>query len=423
MRRAARVGARMNVLEAVRTALVMIRAHKLRAFFTVLGTVVGVTFLIAVITLITGMNDYMEKDFAGQVYGFNTVQLRSRPSVIMNPSPEEWRAWQRRPQLTFDDAEWLAERMETPGTVAISSTSRGRVQAPQGATLDNVLVTGASATYFQIRDLVLEEGRPFSPHEAERGMPVVVLGREVADKLFDGRPALGRTVRIQGFPYQVIGVLERQGSLFGMSLDNVAIAPARSPLNGFVNPYNVVDEIAFKVPDARYLAVAMTEIEGWMRIRHRLRPDQPNSFEIETAEAGLSFWNRVSQVMMLALPLLVGISLVVGAVVIMNIMLVSVTDRTREIGLRKSLGARRRDILSQFLIEAGTLSGVGGLLGIGLGIALAAVVSAVSPIPAQVALWSVGLAILLGVGVGLVAGVYPAYRASRLDPIVALRYE
>jgi putative ABC transport system permease protein len=413
----------MGLLEAVRTAFEMIRAHKLRAFFTILGTVVGVTFLIAVITLITGMNRYMEEDFAGQVYGFNTVQLRHFPSVQMNNSEEERRAWRRRPQLTFDDAEWLAERMETPGTVAVSSMNRGRVQNLRGTTLDNVLVSGASASYFQIRDLVIEQGRPFSAHEADRGVPVTVLGRDVADKLFDGRAVIGQTVRIQGFPYEVIGVLERQGSLFGMSLDNVAIAPARSPLNGFVNPHNVVDEISFKVPDTKYLPVAMSELEGWMRIRHRLRPDAPNSFEVETAEAGLSFWTNISRVLMIALPLLVGISLVVGAVVIMNIMLVSVTDRTREIGLRKSLGARRRDILSQFLIEAGTLSGLGGLIGIGAGVGLAAFVSSISPLPAQVALWSVGLAIGLGVGVGLAAGVYPAYRASRLDPIDALRFE
>jgi putative ABC transport system permease protein len=413
----------MGWLEALRTALGMIRAHKLRAFFTVLGTVVGVTFLIAVITLITGMNDYMEKDFAGRVYGFNTVQVRHRPSVIMNPSEEQWREWQRRPRLTFDDAAWLEERIETPGILAMNSSRAGRIQSPRGLAMDNVRITGASASYFAIRDIELVEGRPFSEQEAARGIPVAVLGFEVADQLFEGRGAVGQTVRIQGFPYQVIGVLERQGTLFGMSLDNVAVAPARSPVNGFVSPPSIVNEIEFKVPDAAYLPAAMAELEGLMRIRHRLRPDQPNSFEIETAEEGLSFWTNISQVLMIALPGLVGVSLLVGGVVIMNIMLVSVTDRTREIGLRKSLGARRGDILKQFLIEAGTLSGTGGMIGIGAGVALAAAVSALSPLPAKVAPGSIVLAIMLGVGVGLVAGVYPAYRASRLDPIEALRNE
>jgi putative ABC transport system permease protein len=413
----------MNLLEAVRTALEMIRAHKLRAFFTVLGTVVGVTFLIAVITLIEGMNRYMEEDFAGQVFGYNTVVIRRTPSVQMESSAEIRREWGRRPRLTFDDAEWLTQRVETPGVVAISSSIGGTVTGPRGRQLENVRVTGASASYFRIRDMDVDFGRVFSEQEADRGLPVVVLGRDVADRLFEAVNPLDREVRIQGFPYRVIGVLERQGSLFGMSLDNVAIAPARSAVNGFVNPPNIVDEISFKVPDAALIAPAMAEMTGLMRARHRLSPGQSNSFEVETAEESLSFWNRISQVMLVALPGLVGISLVVGSVVIMNIMLVSVTERTREIGLRKSLGARRRDILAQFLIEAGTLSGVGGLLGIGLGVLLAALISAVSPIPAQVAPWSIGLAIGLGVGVGLLSGVYPATRAARLDPIVALRHE
>jgi putative ABC transport system permease protein len=286
-----------------------------------------------------------------------------------------------------------------------------------------VRVAGASATYFTARDMGVERGRVFSQQEADRGVPVVVVGKDVADKLFEGRSPLGKTVRVQGFPYRVVGVLEKQGSLFGMSMDNVVIAPARSRVNGFVNPHNVVDEITFKVADASLVPQAVAEMEGWMRIRHRLRPGEANDFEVETADESLSFWNKISQYMLIALPGLVGISLVVGAVVIMNIMLVAVTERTREIGLRKSLGARRGDILTQFMIEAGTLSGAGGLLGIGIGIALAAVVAAVSPIPARVSPGSIVGAIFLGVGVGLAAGVYPAYRASRLDPIEALRHE
>jgi putative ABC transport system permease protein len=413
----------MFALEAVRTALAMIRAHKLRAFFTVLGTVVGVTFLIAVITLIKGMDAYMKEDFASTVYGINTVQIRRTPSVQMGGDMDTWRAWRRRPRLSFDDARWLEERMETPGFVSISSVNRGDVSSPEGNTVSRVMVTGASASYFQVRDTRLAEGRVFSEREAERGASVVVIGQEVAEKVFDGREAIGKTLRIKGHPYVVIGVLEKQGSLFGMSMDRVAIAPARSRVNGFVNPPNIVDEIVFKVPDAHYLPAAMAEIEGWMRIRHRLRPTTGNTFEVETAEESMSFWNKISQMMMIALPGLVGISLVVGGVVIMNIMLVSVTERTREIGLRKSLGARRRDILMQFLVESATLSGAGGLLGIGLGIGLAAAVSAISPIPARVTPDAIGMAIALSVGVGLIAGVYPAYRASRLDPIDALRHE
>lgn len=413
----------MGIREAFRLALSSIRAHKLRAFFTVLGTVVGVTFLIAVITLIEGMNAYMKEDFAGQIVGFNTVTVSRRPSIGVNEDEEQRRAMRRRPRLTFDDAEWLGGQMQTPGFISIASRNSGEVRGPTGRPLENVTVTGASGTYFRTRDMEVAEGRVFSEQEAQRGVPVVVIGEEVAEKLFPGRNPLNRTVRVQGFPYRVIGVLEKQGSLFGFSLDKVVIAPARSPVNGFVNPHNVVDEVSFKVPDAGALPAAVAEAEGWMRIRHRLRPGEANDFEVETADAAIGFWNKFSQIMLIALPGLVGISLVVGAVVIMNIMLVSVTERTREIGLRKSLGARRRDILLQFLIEAGTLSGAGGIAGIGAGVALAAVVAAVSPIPARVAPWSIGLALFLGIGVGLAAGIYPASRAARLDPIDALRHE
>jgi putative ABC transport system permease protein len=413
----------MTLGDALRTALEMIWAHKLRAFFTILGTVVGVTFLIAVITLIEGMDAYMKDEFAGQVYGVNTVMLRRTPSVLLADGPERMRELRRRPQLTFEDAEWLRERIETPGTLSISSSTGGRVDGPDGRAVEGARVTGASAEFFRVRSLEVEFGRVFQAQEAERGLPVVVIGRDVADRLFESTNPLGKAVRIQGFPYEVIGVLERQGSLFGMSMDNQVIAPIRSRVNGFVGPVNVLDEITFQVPNESLLAAAAVEMEGWMRIRNQLRPDQPNVFEVETAEASMSFWNRISRIMFIALPGLVGISLVVGAVVIMNIMLVSVTERTREIGLRKSMGARRKDILRQFLIESGTLSGLGGLLGIGLGAGLALVISTVSPLPAQVAPWSVALGLLLGVGVGMAAGAYPAHRAAMMDPIEALRHE
>ena len=413
----------MNTREAIRIALDMIRAHKLRAAFTVLGTVLGVTFLIAVITLIQGVDVYVRDAFVSQVYGVNSVMLRRTPSVQIETDRATRRQWQRRPRLTMDDARWLEERVQTPGLFAIGSSRGSEVDGPEGRSIENVMIVGASASYFRVRSMNVEQGRAFQEQEADRGLPVAVIGRDVADNLFGGTNPLGKEIRVNGFPYQVIGVLEEQGSLFGMSMDNQVIAPARSELNGFVNPWNVLDEITFQVIEPRHLPAAMAEIEGWMRIRHQLRPGEPNSFEVETAEASLSFWTRISQMMFVALPGLVGISLVVGAVVIMNLMLVSVTERTREIGLRKSLGARKRDIMRQFIIEAGTLSGLGGALGIGLGMGLAALVAAVSPLPAEVAPWSIGLGIFLGVGVGMIAGSYPAYKAAQLDPIEALRHE
>jgi putative ABC transport system permease protein len=413
----------MSIWEAVRMALATIRANKLRAFFTVLGTVVGVTFLLAVITIIDGMDVYMKKDFAAKIFGYNTVTVSRTPDLQTGPVDRKtWQEWHRRPRLSFDDAEWMAGKLETPGTLAYSSGGGGKVSNGTGRSVSGVMITGASASYFQIRDLALAEGRPFSDAEARSGTPVVVIGADVAKTLFDGSP-VGRTIRINNFPYRVIGVLADQGEIFGMSLNKQALAPIRSPLNGQLYRYNVADGISFKVPDASLVPAAMSEMEGLMRIRHRLRPEQKNNFELQTADAALGFWNTISSFMLKVLPLLIGISLVVGAVVIMNIMLVSVSERTREIGVRKSLGARRRDILLQFMIEAGTLSGAGGALGIGLGIGLAGLVALVSPMPAHVSGGSILMGLALGIGVGLAAGVYPAYRASALDPIVALRAE
>jgi putative ABC transport system permease protein len=415
----------MNVIEGLRIAWGMIRTNKLRAFFTVLGTVVGVTFLIAVITLIEGMNDYVETQFKAAVYGVNTVQISRMPSIITTGDAATWRDWRRRPLLTFQDADWLEERMETPGVVALSADASGKAVGPGGREVENVWITGASASYFQVREMNLAAGRPFTRHEADRGVPVVVIGSDVAATLFEDRDPIGQEIRINNFPYQIIGVLEKKGKLMGMSLDNVAIGPIRSNLQELVTRgrRGTVSQITFKVEDPALIPVAKGELEGWMRIRHRLRPMDANSFELETADESLAAWDRIRRILLTALPGLVGISLVVGAIVIMNIMLVSVAERTREIGVRKSLGARRRDILIQFLIESSTLSATGAVIGIGLGIGLAALVESVTPMPATVAPWSVVLGVVLGVGVGLAAGVYPAWRAAQLDPINALRSE
>jgi putative ABC transport system permease protein len=414
----------VRFLEGIRLALSTIRTNKLRGFFTVLGTVVGVTFLIAVISLIEGMNSYVEKELKGAIYGVNTVLVRRFPAVTTSGDNEVWREYLRRPRITIDEAEWIGERMETPGIVSLKSSRNGTLQGAGGQRIDNVEVNGTNAGYFEARELELLAGRAFSRQEAAAGTPVVVLGADVAEALFPGRNPIGREVRIEQFPYRVVGVLERKGTLMGMSMDNIVVAPLRSNLNGWVNRQrNAVGELSYRVPDAALITPAMGEMETLLRIRRGLRPSEPNNFVVETAEEAMEFWNRIRGILLLALPALVLISLVVGAIVIMNIMLVSVAERTREIGVRKSLGARRRDILLQFLVEASTLSAAGAVIGILAGIGLAKTVSAISPMPASVAPWSIVLAVFLGVGVGLAAGVYPAWRASRLDPIVALRSE
>ncbi|MBD0319448.1 MAG: ABC transporter permease, partial [Gemmatimonadetes bacterium] len=285
----------MNAREAVRIALAMIRANKLRAFFTVLGTVVGVTFLIAVITLITGMNAYMKEEFAGKILGFNTINVRRLPSVGGGPADEkEWRAWQRRPRLTQDDARYLEERVQTPGLLAYAYDEGGKVGDGRGRLIQGVNIVGASANFFNVRELKIARGRTYTESEAERGVPVVVLGSEVAEKLFEGKPVLGKEVRIMNFPFRVIGVIEEQGSLFGMSMDRMVVAPIRSPLNGSLFRNNVVEDIYLRVPDARLMARGQSELAGLMRVRHRLRPGQPDDFMLETADEALGFWDKIS---------------------------------------------------------------------------------------------------------------------------------
>ncbi len=234
---------------------------------------------------------------------------------------------------------------------------------------------------------------------------------------------LEERIRIRGFPFRVVGVLEEKGSLLGRSLDNVIIVPARSAASRFVSRPGTVSGIVIQTRDPGQLDIALADAEAALRVHRRLRPAEPNNFQLETAEDSLAFWERISNVLFLALPGLVGISLVVGGIVIMNIMLVSVIQRTREVGVRLALGARRGDIVTQFLVEAATLSGTGAVLGAGIGVILTGIVRATTPLPTAIATQWIVLGVLLGVSVGVVAGVYPALRASKMDPVEALRHE
>jgi putative ABC transport system permease protein len=413
----------MNIREGVILALGQIRAQKLKSFFAVLGVIIGTMFLITVVSVVEGMNKYMEEDFARTIYGLNTVTLSRTPEIQMSGDPDTWREYRRRPRITFRDADALREGLSVPALVAVESFSGGRILSEQGIEIENVWLTGASADLFRIRDLDVERGRAFTAPEDRAGLPVVVLGHEAAAALFGTLDPIGRSVKINGRSFEVIGVLKRQGSLFGMSLDNRAFAPARSTMGRLVNPQGIVDRVLIKPLDPVHIKQAQMDIEAIMRVRNRLRPAQANNFSIETAEESMSFWENIRRIMMIAFPGLVSIALVVGGIVIMNIMLVSVTERTREIGIRKALGARRRDIHVQVLVESATLSLLGAILGIVIGLVLAQVVRAVSPLPAAIAPFWMAMAVLMGVSVGVIAGLYPAARAARLDPVVALRAE
>ncbi|MXW11244.1 MAG: FtsX-like permease family protein [Gammaproteobacteria bacterium] len=413
----------MYIWEGVRLALGYIRSEKLKSFFSLLGVIVGIMFLIVVVSIVEGMDRYIREDFATMAFGVNTVTLQRVPNIVAESDPEVRQAIFRRPRIEMDDADAIRTRLETPATIAIRSDASGEVAGPGGRKVENVLIVGTSSELFAIRSWEMERGRAFSPLEAEHGAAVVVLGKSTADLLFEDMDPIGRQVRIHGFPYRVIGVIEEQGSMLGFSRDNIAVAPALSPLRRMVNPRGIIDEVMIQTESLELLREAQVEAEGIMRARRGLRPREVNNFELETAEQTLSFWDNISRILFVAFPGLVSISLVVGGIVIMNIMLVSVMERTREIGVRKAIGARRKDIVLQVLIETATLSGVGALAGIGIGIVLTMIVRAASPLPAAVAPHWIALGVALGVTVGVLAGVYPASRAAKLDPVDALRYE
>ena len=413
----------MPIWEAVTMALRTIRAQKLKSFFSLIGVLIGVMFLIAVVSIVQGMNVYMEDQFANRLIGLNTFQVRQRPSVSTGDVPREvWMGWRRRPRITYADAEYLKERVTTPATMAMFCSDRMALSY-DGKKAKDIDLVGTEATYFQIKNYEVVNGRAFTVQEVRAGRTVVVLGDLVAEKLFPGQDPVGKDVVIEGLPYRIVGVVAKQGNLFGISLDKFAVMPYTAPARRYICPINILDDLQIQTAGPTEMQAAMAEVEALMRARRGLKPGQENNFHLQTAEGALEGWKRISRVLFMALPGLVAISLVVGGIVIMNIMLMAVSERTREIGIRKALGAKRRDILAQFVVESATLSTVGAAFGIGAGISLAFVVRALTPLPAAVAPWSIFVGVGLGIFVGMVAGVYPATRASRLDPIVALRAE
>src|SRR6266571_4813514 len=412
----------MPLFEALRLALQTIRTQKLKSGFSLLGVFIGVASLIGAWSIVNGVNRYMTVKFAQTLYGVNTFQLRRQPMFTPNVPDSVWRAWQRRPRIRFSDAEAVSAGLTVPVITAWQSSDNVTVSYASKESRD-IELTAASERYFDIKNLKIAVGRPFTGEENRSGAPVAVLGEAVAKRLFSDRTPLGKSVRIGGVPYRVIGVVEHQGSILGFPLDRFVVVPALSPAQNLVNPPGILDAFLVKAHSDPEMRDAMSQAEGIMRSRRHLRPRQDNNFVLDTSEGVQRFWAGISRILVTVIPGIVVVSLVIGGIVIMNIMLMAVAERTREIGLRKSLGARRRDVLRQFLAESTAIAAVGAVFGIIAGIGLTILINKLSPLPASVSPTSVVFGALMGAGVGIVFGVYPATRAARLDPIAALRQE
>jgi putative ABC transport system permease protein len=413
----------MRLADLLSVAFGEIRANKLRSFFTLLGIIVSVAFLVAVVAVIQGMNAYVKENIAGAVVGTNAFQVRRSPIQVGFFDDEMMKRVQRRPRISMADADAVRAALPEAQDVGLTTgfpTPQSDV-AWRDREVGDVLVYGVTPPYQEVQDYRFEAGGPLTDIDIAQRRAVVVLGHDIADKLFEGVTAVGQDVRLGGQHFQVIGVVAPKGKVLGQSFDAFALIPFTR--YEMLYGRRLTTTISVKMRNAADVAPAMQRAEEAMRVAHHLRPGQENNFSLETADALVDFWKQLTAVLFSVIPAVVAIGVVVGGIVIMNIMLMSVTERTREIGIRKAVGARSRDIERQFLAEAIALAMTGGVMGVLGGWAFATLVATVSPLPARITGWSVLLAVSLGAGVGVLFGVYPARRAARLDPITALRAE
>ncbi|HEV8524224.1 MAG TPA: ABC transporter permease [Terriglobales bacterium] len=407
----------MHILEAVRIALLSLWANKLRSVLTLLGVVIGVAAVIAVVTFVNGINGYVAEKI------FN---LGADVFIIAKMSPvqtniDEFLEGQKRKDLKLDDYYAVRDSCRNCRYVGASTFNpNGHVKYGEREITDT-WVRGFTPSMLPIQDLELVAGRGLTDSDVNSSASVAIIGYDIVDNVMPGTDPVGKEIRLDGRGYTVIGVGKRKGKTLGQSMDNYAIIPITSGLRQYGS--NVSIRIAGKAYGIATLDEAMDEARVIVRSRRHDLPGEPDSFSAETNRSFLSLWSDLSGKFFIAMIAIASISLVVGGIVIMNIMLVSVTERTREIGIRKAMGARSIDVLRQFLIEASTMALVGGVLGVATGIFVAKTVTLLIGMPSVIKTWAVVAGLLVSASVGIFFGVYPARRAARLDPIAALRYE
>jgi putative ABC transport system permease protein len=403
-------------LESARIALHAVWSNKLRSFLTLLGNIVAVTSIIAVVSLIQGMNGYVTDVILSDV-GADSFSVQRYP---ITQSDEDFDKVRSNPVVTLEDAAAIRRYGEHISAVMAEAGANAEIRH-RDKKLDSVRTRGVSREYIHFSGYDMDRGRQISPSENDRNRNVVILGFDTADQLFGPQDPLDKIVTIEGIHFRVLGVAERKGAAFGHTQDEFALIPLGSWFKLFGSRRSLELTVRPRTPEV--LEEAMDEAIVALRASRRLRARQDDNFGMFTSDTLLDIYHSATSGIFAVLIGVVALSLVVGGIVIMNIMLMVVTERTSEIGLRKALGARRRDITWQILTESVTLSIVGGILGILLGFVLAKIISTVTPIPSVVEPWSVGLGLSITAAVGLFFGLYPAMRAARLDPIEALRKE
>jgi putative ABC transport system permease protein len=406
-----------QILDSARIAIQSIWANKLRSLLTVLGNIVAVTSIVTVVSLIQGMNAYVSNAIVSDV-GADSFTIQRLPPIRTEEDEDRVRA---NPRITLDEAQAI-KRLGNNITSVMAQAQNSATVSYRTQEIENVSIQGVTGEYIDFGTFNADErGRMMNPTEVDRSQPVTIIGFDVADKLFGDVSPLDKDIKIAGIPFRVVGVSEKKGSVFGNSQDNFAVIPLGSFQKLFGSRQSLTLTVKPRTPDV--IDAAKEDAILALRISRRLKPKDTDNFGLFTSDTLLDFYHQATNGIFAVLVGVVALSLVVGGIVIMNIMLMVVTERTREIGLRKALGAKRRDIMAQVLTESVTLSTFGGLVGIGLGFLAAQGIARFSPLPAQLELWSIALGIGITAGVGLFFGAYPAARAARLDPIEALRRE